>query len=103
MLINCAFTIERSKLKETLMYDVLSLKLCHFYFLGHTWIWDHDAHLARHATPLLIAKRSSLSHMLNTSNLEVYLSKKKKHLMLKCTYQNRMLTITIESTHLKLN
>ena len=101
MLINCAFTIERSKLKETLMYDVLSLKLCHFYFLGH--IWDHDAHLARHATPLLIAKRSSLSHMLNTSNLEVYLSKKKKHLMLKCTYQNRMLTITIQSTHLKLN
>ena len=72
MLINCAFTFERSKLKETLMYDVLSLKLCHFYVLGHTWIWDHDARLARHATPLLIAKRSSLSQMLNTSNVEVY-------------------------------
>ena len=44
----CLVTFEIGKLKGTVMCDVLPLKPCQI-ILGRPWIWDRDAHHARHA------------------------------------------------------
>jgi hypothetical protein len=53
--------LKLAKLKETVMCDVVPLKLC-YILLGRTWIWDDDAyHVVRANTYSFVDRNKKYS------------------------------------------